>query len=175
MNGRRGYSLIETVAMMGAGAAMMAIAVGVLHMLMRLEQVSRDEVRQRVAVDRLADQFRRDVHAADRFTPVDATEGEDSRPAWQLALEAGHAVEYRAEQKELLRTERAEGEVVKLESFSLPARATVSIDLVGEAAPGIVSLQIARDGSQAPGPIWRRFNVEAALAKDRRFWEQKEP
>jgi len=64
--------------------------------------------------------------------------------------------------------------VVKLESFWLPAGATVSIGLVGEAAPGIVSLRIARDGNQAPGPIPRQCNVEAALAKDRRFMQQKE-
>ena len=80
-------------------------------------------------------------------------------------------VQYQAEQGELIRTERAEKDAVAQESYVLPSDATISIDLVGEAAPGIVRLRVAPDGAQ-PLPIWRGTCVDAELAKDRRFLQE---
>lgn len=175
MNRRRGHSLIEMLVVIGTGGALMGIAVGLLAMLMRLDQDSRDQLRQRTAVHRLADQFRRDVHAADGFAVQSPPGKEGTTPAWQLPLEAGRVVEYRAEPGELLRTEREGDQVLRRESFRLPAGAAVSIDLAGEAAPDIVSLRIARDDNQPPDSTWRGLRVDAALAKDRRFVKPNEP
>jgi len=172
---RRAYSLVEMLVVIATGTAMMGVALGLLHMLMRMEQDSLNEVSQQGELDRLADQFRRDVHAADRFAVPSAPGKEDSPPAWQLALEADHVVEYRAEQEELIRLERKGDQVLRGDSFLPPAGTTVSIDLVGEAAPGIVSLRIARDASQPPSSIGPGLRVDAELGKDRRFVKENEP
>jgi len=175
MNRRRGYSLIEILVVIATGAAMMGVALGLLGMLIRLEQASRREVQEETVMNRLADQFRRDVHAADRLAVASAPGVADLPPVWQFPLEAGHVVEYRAEQGELVRIERRDDKVLKQESFSLPAEARVSIDPAGDALPGIVSLRIAGTGIRPPGPAWRGARVDAELAKDRRFVKQKQP
>jgi prepilin-type N-terminal cleavage/methylation domain-containing protein len=175
MKGRRGYSLIEVVAVLGVGAVVMGVAAGLLLMLIRLERESRVEVAERAAVNRLAEQFRRDVRAADRFTPAEASEGEDTSFACQLLSEADRAVEYRADPRALVRTERAGGEVVRRESYRLPALAAVSVDLVGDAAPGILRLRITPGGDRPPSSIGQGLDIDAELAKDRRFVEQNQP
>ncbi|MFH1921621.1 MAG: type II secretion system protein [Planctomycetota bacterium] len=175
MDRRRGHSLIELLVVIGTGGALMGIAVGLLSMLLRVDQHSRDQMRERTEIHRLADQFRRDVHAADGFTVQSPPGAENAAPAWQLPLGAGHVVQYQAEPGELLRTEREGDQVLRQESFFLPAGTTVSIDLAGEAAPGIVSLRIPRDGNQPPGSTWRGLSVDAALAKDRRFAKPNQP
>lgn len=171
MNGRRGYTLIEMVAVLSVGTVVMGVAVGLMLMLLRVERDSRMEVAERAAVNRLADQFRRDVRAADGLTP----EGEDASLAWQLSLEAGRVVEYRSEPGALLRAERADEKVLGRESYRLPALATVSINLVGEEAPGIVRLRITPGGDRPPSSIGQGLAIDAALARDRRFVEQNQP
>jgi len=172
---RRAYSLIEILVVIAAGTTMMGIALGLLSMLIRLEEGSRDEVRRQTVINRLADQFRRDVHAADRLTVPDAPGGEDSQPVWQFPLQPEHVVEYRAGQGELVRMERADGEPLNRESFLLPTDVTVSIELVGDAAPGIVSMQITPEGNERPGPTRPGVRVDAELGKDRRFVKPKQP
>ncbi|NQT11818.1 MAG: prepilin-type N-terminal cleavage/methylation domain-containing protein [Planctomycetes bacterium] len=175
MNGRRGYTLIEMVAVLSVGTVVMGVAVGLMLMLLRVERDSRMEVAERGAVNRLADQFRRDVRAADRLTPTESPEGEDAPFAWQLSVEAGRVVEYRAEPGALVRAERADEKVLGRESYRLPALATVSIDLVGEKAPGIVRLRITPGGDRPPSSIGQGLAIDAALARDRRFVKQNQP
>ncbi|HUT93390.1 MAG TPA: prepilin-type N-terminal cleavage/methylation domain-containing protein [Thermoguttaceae bacterium] len=178
----RGFTLIEMLVVIATGAALMAVAMGILHLLIRLEQGSREEVRRQTTLDRLAGQFRRDVHAAGQFAAIEAAEAaaaevperEDGTPGWQFSLDENRTVQYRAGQRELIRTERAEKDAVARESYVFPSDTTVSIDLVGEAAPGIVRLRVAPDGAQ-PLAIWRGTCVDAELAKDRRFLQSQEP
>jgi hypothetical protein len=175
MNRRRGFSLIEVATVIATAAAIMGVAVGLLYMLLRLEEGSRDYVRERTAMRELSDQFRCDVHAADEVTPVKAPAGEGAGPAWRFSLPAGRVVEYRVEQDELARSERQEDKVLRRESYRLPAEATVSIEVLGDAAPGVVRLEVRSAEAQSNVAAWRGFRVDAVLAKDRRFARQTEP
>jgi len=178
----RGFTLIEMLVIIAAGAAMMAVAMGLLHLLLQLEQGAREEARQQTALGRLAEQFRRDVHAAGRFAAIEApeaaaaqqSEGAAGTPGWRFSLDENRSVEYRAGQREVIRTELAEEDAVARESYVLPSDATVSIGPVGEAAPGIVRLRVVPGGAQ-PLTIWRGTCVDAELAKDRRFLPKQEP
>jgi prepilin-type N-terminal cleavage/methylation domain-containing protein len=167
MNRRRGYTLIEILVVLATSGALLAVGLGVLHLLVRLEHDARDEVRQQTTLDHLADQFRRDAHAAVRLAGLEAPQRDDPPRGWQFSLGESRAVQYRAERGELVRTESVGDDVIRRESFVVPAEATVSIELAGE-APGIVRLRIIPEGTQPPA-LWRGTCVDAELAKDRRF------
>lgn len=182
MKRRRGYTLIEMLAIIAAGSAMMAVAMGLLHSLIRIEHGAREEARRQTSLDRLADQFRRDVRAAGRFAKLEGAEAAGVQvperpagaPGWQFALDDGRTVQYGPGRRELIRTERVGNDPVARESYVLPCDATVSIEPVGEAAPGIVRLRVAPDDVQ-PLTIWRGTCVDAELAKDRRFLPKQQP
>ena len=167
MNKRRGFSLIEMVTVMATGAALTAVAVGLLYVLMRLQDKAHEEAAQQTALGQLAEQFRRDVRAAGEFTSRAA--GDDSPATWELSLEAGRVVEYRVDDRSLDRVERAEEGVVRRESFALPDGAAVSIERAGGADSNLLSLRIDADLLAPKRPSWRSFQVDALLAKDRRF------
>ena len=82
MIGRRGVSLIEILVLMTIGSTLMGIAVGSLHLLLKMDRNTRQRRQLQASEARLADQFRRDVHAALRMKPGEAPE--QSRPIWQL-------------------------------------------------------------------------------------------
>jgi len=170
MRRRQGFTLIEMLVIIAAGTAMMAVGLGLLHMLLQLEQGAREEARRQTALGRLADRFRGDVHAAGRFAAIDAA----GTPGWRFSLDENRTVEYRAGRREVIRTEFAGDDAVARESYVLPSDASVSIGLVGEAAPGIVRLRVAPDDGR-PLTIWRGTCIDAELAKDRRFLPQREP
>src|SRR4051794_39123007 len=89
---RRGITIIETIVLMTAVAAMLGLCVLMLQLLMRLSTDSRARLDGATSLDRLARQFRRDVHEAGMARQLE-------RPAAKLLglrLEPGprHAVEY---------------------------------------------------------------------------------
>jgi prepilin-type N-terminal cleavage/methylation domain-containing protein len=183
MNRRRGFTLIEMLVVIAVSGALMAVAVGLLHTMIRLEHGSREELRERTAMMRLADQFRRDVHAATQFTPPGeghpgGQRGEQPNQqeqaggasrTWQLSLGPDRVVEYQAEPGAIARTERASGDVLSRESYAIAPATAVSIGLAGEEAPGIVTLRIELESGQPPAPGVCPFRVDAELAKDGRF------
>ena len=88
----RGITIIETIVVMTAVAAMLGLCVLMLQLLMRLSADSRARLDGATSLDRLARQFRRDVHEAGAARQLE-------RPAAKVAglrLEPGpsHAVEY---------------------------------------------------------------------------------
>ena len=172
MRRRNGYSLIEMTVVITTGAAMMANAVGLVGSMLRLDRHCRDYAHQRGALSRLADQFRRDVHAAVSFKTVDAPAGA-GQPAWQLQLTPKQTVEYRVRAGELVRTEHVEGKIRSTESYRLPAHTTVAIQLDERAKPPVVSLRLAADGQQPAALGARASRIDATLAKDQRFLKAK--
>lgn len=170
MSHRRGYTLIEMVVVMTAAATIMGLVVGLLFLLMEFGEGSREQVAQGVALRQLAEQFRCDAHAAGELAAADEPGAKDSEAAWKLRLAEDHVIDYRVDEAELVRIERAGGKVVRTSGFSLPEDAVVSIETVEE-APRIVRLEIAPGGGPASRVGPHRFRVDAVLAKDRRFAE----
>jgi prepilin-type N-terminal cleavage/methylation domain-containing protein len=158
---RRGYSLIETLAVLTIGAVVVGISVGVLHMLMRTEQTGRDRVPQARVLARLAEQFRSDVAAAVRKTPG-TRQGE-----WQFALTGDRVVTYRALPGEVRWDERTVGKLVRQESYVLPSGFSAAITVRSETTPAVASLVIAENGP--PSAADREMRITAVLGKDHRF------
>lgn len=109
---RRGFSLIEMLAVIACLAGVLALAAVTLQGLGRIGRADRlDRAAQRIA-DRLADRFRTDVHQAERSGPErDGT----------LRLEGpGEArVEYRVEGSRVVVTRREGGQPQGVESVLL--------------------------------------------------------
>ena len=171
MKRRKGFSLVEVMVAMAVGSVLMAIVVGLLYTLMETDRTSREHLRLRIAAARLADQFRRDAHAAVGLTgpPDVAEDGAEVLPVWELELPPDRVVEYRVEGHSLLRTERAGGEVVKREWFGLPPHAVASIERSGEQGQPIATLRIVPDVDPPGTPAWRPLRIDAVLALDHRF------
>ena len=185
---RRGHSLIELLVVISVGSALLAVSVGLLHTLLQMQQGGRKHLQQRRTLERLADQFREDVHAATQVRATAAGPGQAEGPGWELPRDPEHTVEYRLQEDNLVRTERQKDKVLRRESFALPQGATVSMETpkmgIAETAPGLVTLRIVpllpserqpagqprAPGAASPG---RTIRVDAALATDHRFLQAK--
>lgn len=169
MTRRRGVSLIEMIAAMGAAAVMLGVAVTLLYALLRTEGSARDHIRQGNALELLADQFRRDVHAA--TTAAAAPDGRE----WRFELGPGHTATYRLGPGTPSRVEQVDGQVQRRESFALPPGSTASIQVQDDTRPSIVSLMISPAAEESQGPPRLVIRIDAALASDHRFTKLQKP
>lgn len=184
---RRGYSLIELLMVMAIGAALMGTTMATLFTLLRSEQAARGRLRQAMTLDRLAEQFRRDAHEADRV--VASAQG-TAPGAWEFRHGGGRTVEYRAGTEALLRLERVEGKIASREEYVLPAGALVSVgtqegdqsdsprggklDPFPSSRLPMAVLRIAAPAVESPGAPARTVRIEAALGLAYRFSAAKE-
>jgi len=113
---------------------------------------------------RLAEQFRDDVHAttADPSSDGDAT---------RFEVAPARSVVYRAEAGRLTRIERDGQGVRRRESYALPPKTTVSIEIDDATQPPVVSLLITPTAEGRGGAM----RIKAVAKKDHRFAQPKEP
>ena len=159
---RRGYTLIEVLAVIAVSTVLMGIAIEVLYLLSRAESGGRKHAGQAAIVARLADQFRGDVHAA--LHPTAAENAEKNQ--WQFTL-ADRTATYRALPGEVQRYEQIAGKTTRRESYVLPADSTAEILVRADPAPATASLVIT-----LPGPaseIGRDIRIDAVFSRDHRF------
>lgn len=172
---RRGYTLIEMLVAITAGIVIMVVAAGMLNTLMRLEQQSHNRFTERAAVARLADQFRRDAHAALEAAAIAPEEGKPAEGlAWQFTLADDHHVEYRSDLEGLLRTESVGDRTTAQERYAFATAVRVAVDLDSTGNVPIVRLRlegVSVPGGDAPMPP---LAVEARLAFDHRYTQAKE-
>ena len=71
----RGITLIELLAVLAVSSVLLAIAIGLIQTLLRASGAARSDLEQQNSVARLADAFRRDVHAATAFHAGPAKDG----------------------------------------------------------------------------------------------------
>lgn len=160
MRRRPAFTLIEIVAVLAVTSVLLAIAVGLLHALFQFQEGGRERLRQRVAMDRLAQQFREDVHAARGLT------GEG---VGRLQLAGGRTIQYWVESDALARSEREGDKPVSREGFPLPPGAKVEVKVREDKGAAMASLRITA-GGEPPGsgapPV---LLVEGVLGLDHRF------
>ena len=162
MKRRSGYALIELMAVLATGAAMLAIATGVIYVLFEAEDASRDQLSHALTAGRLADQFRRDVHAATEMTETPQS------PGWVFALSGGRTVEYRVDGRSMVYTQRAQGKTVRRESFDLGRNWRASIERRPEGETVLISLRMEADQQPSLEPFSRALVIDAVLSMDHR-------
>ena len=163
MKRRRGIGLIETATAVTLGSALLALGVGILHLLIEMDQRSQSRLRDHAAVFRLGEQFREDAHAAQYLEEIhDAAAGPEGS-VWRFHVDVLHDVKYVAEDGLLIRIERARAEVQRQESYALPPGARVSM----KSASGLATLVLSPDPAEARQPEFRPVRIEAAMAPSR--------
>ncbi len=160
MRARRGLSLIEMLVVVTGGSVLLGISVTTAVLLGRADRTSQEHTRWALAIDRLAAQFREDVHAA---TLLHAT----AKAEWRLALDAGRTVTYRLTPESLDREETVAGRTLRRESYAIPDACTTQITLATERTPAVVSLTVAP--RQTTSPVYREMCIDAVLGRDGRF------
>jgi prepilin-type N-terminal cleavage/methylation domain-containing protein len=178
MHQRRGFTLVEVLVVITVSSVIMGIAVTLLYGLLLTQRTARDHLHRCHELDRLAEQFRRDVHLATTHNGADLTAG------WQCHLPADRTVTYRAEPGGLVRVEH-QGQVVRQrESFALPPNSVASIEVTNSRkdgrGPAIASLLVTpagdNPGTSAQGPpAARPVRIDAVLGRDHRFSKPKAP
>ncbi len=158
---RRGVSLVEAVTVMAGSALLLGVTVALMHTLLRTGDATRNRVHWCGSIDRLAETFRQDVHAA-------VSEGTPESDGHRFDLADGATIVYQFKPGNVARTESQGESVTRRESFVLPPRSLVSIEVDPDSSPGLISLIIGPD-PEAPkrlaGPALR---IEAMANKDRR-------
>ena len=169
---RRGFTLIELMVVIAIISVIFSLVGAVFQRLFLSEQSAMRAALDEQTVSRLADQFRRDIHAA-TFAEID-TQREGATGSLGL-FEANRdqpAIVYVVLTDEVIREQRAaDATVSHREVFRLPECRISFATQVAEAEVSFISLSIARQHStitpqpQATRP-YRTLAVEAALGRD---------
>ena len=114
MKSHSGFTLIELVVVMSAAAVLSAIAIGLVHQVMRLHQSETASQQSQATLNRLVRQFRQDVHRSER---AEATRGDAGAT---LTLTASESTVYAIADGQILRTSHVHGGQPRREAFNLP-------------------------------------------------------
>ena len=164
---RRGITIIETIVLMTAVAAMLGLCVLMLQLLMRLSVDSRARLDGATSLDRLARQFRRDVHEAGAARQLE-------RPAAKLAglrLEPGprHAVEYQLmENGKIARVETRDENLVRREIYDIPhgGSGRARLALTEHDGKRFAELRVDRQASRKGSDPERPYEILALVGKN---------
>jgi prepilin-type N-terminal cleavage/methylation domain-containing protein len=159
---RRGFSLIEMIAVISVSAVLTGIAISLLLVLLRAEHRGRSHLAESDSLQRLADQFRRDAHAATDVT-VNATDP----TRWQFNSPGTQVVRYMPHSEGIWREEEMLSENRRMEPYVLPKNSTATVEVDRKAKTPVVTMTInVKDALPGPG---HEFRVVALLGRDLRF------
>jgi prepilin-type N-terminal cleavage/methylation domain-containing protein len=164
---RRAFGLIEMLVAISIGSVLMGIAISLLIVLLGAEQSGRSHAERSESLQRLADQFRRDVHAA----VGEVTAGGEDPTGCRLTLADGGSVRYAIGAGGISREERKGSTVVRGESYALPKDSTATFTVDRTTSPWTLSLTIVpNDASMESG---HEIRIDAVLGRDHRFAEPR--
>ncbi len=123
MKNRRAHTLIELCVTMSVGSALMMTTVGLLHQSLSLASIARERAEVQRTVDRLANDFRHDVHLASAVTNSVAEQVEFTR-------DDGAVIRYSADEQRIQRTERLDDAIVRRASYSFDQAIAIRFETV---------------------------------------------
>ena len=164
---RRAFTLIEMLFAITIGSVLMGIAVSLLIVLLGAEQSGRAHAERSASLQRLADQFRRDVHAAVGEPDANAKD----RHGCRLALPDKAGVQYAVGVGGVSREEQVGSKVVRRESYSLPKNCTAAFAIDRTTSPWTLSLTIVPNDASLRNA--HEIRIDAVLGRDHRFDETR--
>jgi prepilin-type N-terminal cleavage/methylation domain-containing protein len=157
---RRGYSLIEMIVVISGLAVLMGLCAVTIQLVMRVSSEAQSRRSNAVALGRLAEQFREDVHGCDDAQP---------RPPGGLRLTRSPRVviDYQTRDGRVDRIESVDGQPSRHESFTLGRHSSAVFERRDDGPRRYLALVVdpnARTGRPDPA---RPMEVLALMGKDR--------
>lgn len=162
--GRRpaGWALIECLVLISVLTILLGLGAGTIRLLMKLDRAGRAARDQAADIERLADDFREDAHAA---SANPATIGD----RMTLDLLGGRTAEYASRPTTIVRTIRQGDKVRRVESYRRPLKSTIRYEVAAGGPGPIAILRIDREPGAEASSIYRDYRIEAELGKHGRF------
>ena len=174
-NGKRGFTLIEMVVAISICATLAGIAVLLLHALVKSHKTGREHLEYCHTINRLAEQFRADVHAMQK------TASDNNETVFDLQSESADDTKIRFQcfKDRIDRTELQGEKVVRQESYMLPPDMEASIKTQSFSDATIARIIISpkdkmetgvSSGSERVAILFATpVRIEAALGRDSRL------
>lgn len=160
-----GWTLVECSISMTIGTIVFAAAVELLGFALRADSSGGRGLESPQSVDRLAEQFRRDVCSAIAIKPAAPAK---AAPSWSMNLPDDRRVVYAWSDDAMLRTEYRGNAVTQREAFTLGGELVPRVELRPAEKPAVAELVLSRvvEGAAVPTDELR---IAAPVAWDRRF------
>ena len=153
---RGGFTLIETMVMMTGVATILGICAVTIQLLLRLNSDGQVRLNAAGALERLASQFRADVHACD-VAKVAKTKARDAASTLQLDTQRTVIVTYEARDGRVNRQESDSGKMIRRESYTLGPGRSVHFERRQDGprwlAAMVVSHRTGKDRLDASAPM----------------------
>jgi prepilin-type N-terminal cleavage/methylation domain-containing protein len=158
---RRAFTLIEMIIVLTVGSVLTGIAVSLLVVLLRAERSGSEHVENSTVIGCLADQFRRDVHAATKPPEI------NGHGIVRFAS-GGPVVQYTIDGRDVRREKiMADKSVGRREEYRLPKDWTAAVETDATTKPAIVRLTVGPQDAALRSA--HEIRVEAVLGRDGRF------
>jgi hypothetical protein len=172
---RRGSSLIELTVTVGLLSVVMPLVIKTMALLMRTERSGQKAVVASGSLTRLANRFRRDVHAADKAELV-AAAAPNTGSFLRLTHPDGTIVEYRPGADGLKLAILRGGKPTGRETYRL--RGATRFELTDGPPPVVTLIHVPDHGripdSKATAKNDKQIRVEAVRGFDMRYTQRKE-
>ncbi len=172
---RRGYSLIELLAVLTMMFALMSLGVGFLQLILKLESNSQDQLERTMAERRLVLDLRNSVHAADSL--LLSTLEDSEVPALLLRLPDARLVTFRLVGQRIERLEERpndENAPRKVESYRFPYPMVADWEVTESVGLTLVTLKLKRQHDRPGENRGPTLRVQAVLGRDQRFLERED-
>ncbi len=165
---RRGITLIEFLVVVTAVASMLGLSAVTIQVLLRLNVDGQSRVTSSLAVERLARQFRTDVHGSDRAELASDPQARSTPANLRLTYDPDRVIAYSADDHTgtVVRTESRAGKRTTHESYALGHSHAARFELRAEPRRPwavLVMTQVGISKAEPPRPL----EVIALQGKDR--------
>jgi prepilin-type N-terminal cleavage/methylation domain-containing protein len=169
MNRRRGFTLIEMLVVIVVSTALAGCAVLLLYALRTNHDVGRKHLEYCRTINRLAEQFRADVHSMQKTAAQDKETGIDLLPAKSGDGSNITAIRYEFLEDRIDRSQLRGDELVSLESYMLGPDKRCSLNTVAERGATFVGIEILPDDQAENLLRAMPQRIEAELGRDARL------
>jgi prepilin-type N-terminal cleavage/methylation domain-containing protein len=155
---RRGYNLIELMAVIACLSVVLTLTAGLMHQMLKLDRGGRNRAVAASSLERLGQALRADAHAA-----TGAVETKADRLV--IPLEGDRIIDYRVRSADVVRTVRQAGKVRGFEIYARPKGTSARFDASREGASTFVSLHVATSTGIDADPLYRGYRIDAETGR----------